>query len=156
MTALQAGQVLAQVDTREQAPLDLAPLRMEQATLRTGDYTLAAAPEACVIERKTASDLLSCIGNGRERFEAELCRIRAFPVRVVLVECSWYELLHDERSKISATSISGTIASWVGKYAPFQFCGTRAMAQDFARRFLFNEARRLWSLSEAFRREVAQ
>lgn len=154
MTTLQAPQVVVQVDTREQAPLDLSPLRMEEATLRTGDYALAAAPDACVIERKTASDLLGCIGNGRSRFEAELSRIRAFPARVVLVEAAWCDLLNDPRSKISPESITGTIAAWQARFCPFMFAGTRSAAEDFARRFLFNEARRIWSISEAFRQEL--
>jgi ERCC4-type nuclease len=35
--------------------------QFERATLETGDLALAAMPEAAVIERKTASDLVVCM-----------------------------------------------------------------------------------------------
>jgi hypothetical protein len=35
-----AENLVALIDTREQTPLDLAPLRTERATLATGDYSL--------------------------------------------------------------------------------------------------------------------
>ena len=154
MSALKPEQVVVHQDTREQDPLDFAPLRMEPATLRTGDYGLAAAPDACIIERKTASDLLGCIGRERDRFEAELARIRAFPAKVVLIEASWQDMFGDPRSKLTAASITGTIAAWTARYAPFHFAGTRSAAEDFARRFLFNEARRLWAVSNTFTQEL--
>ena len=152
---LKPESVTAWVDSREQQPFDLSPLAMETATLPTGDYCLAAAPEVAIIERKTASDLLGCIGRDRERFEAELGRIRAFPARIVICECSWDDLLHDPRSKLTSTSITGSIAAWSARYCGFQFCGTRTAAEDFAKRFLLCQARRLWERAEAFRREVA-
>ena len=36
--------------------------------LETGDVVLPALPEGAVIERKTPSDMASCIGASRERF----------------------------------------------------------------------------------------
>ena len=42
--------------------------------METGDLVLAALPDGAVVERKTASDLVSCIGSGHERFERELKR----------------------------------------------------------------------------------
>jgi ERCC4-type nuclease len=44
--------------------------------LETGDVVLSALPEGAVIERKTPSDMASCIGARRERFEKELRRGR--------------------------------------------------------------------------------
>ena len=44
--------------------------------LETGDFVLSALPEGAVIERKTPSDMASCIGANRERFERELKRGR--------------------------------------------------------------------------------
>ena len=49
---------------------------IERGTLETGDVVLSALPEGAVIERKTASDMASCIGANRERFERELKRGR--------------------------------------------------------------------------------
>ena len=68
---LKPNQVVVICDSREQRPFDLTPLKMKTGTLATGDYALDAAPDYVVIERKSASDLLGCIGHGRERFERE-------------------------------------------------------------------------------------
>ena len=154
MSALKPEQVLILTDSREQSAFDLTPLRQETATLATGDYTLAAAPDYCVIERKTGSDLLGCIGAGRERFERELARLRGFSRKVVLVESKYVDLLNDTRSKINPAAIAGSIASWTGKYAPFMFCGNRVDAEDFCRRFLMTAARELWSQAESFRKAI--
>ena len=43
-------------------------------TVLSGDVVLSALPEGAVIERKTPSDMGSCIGASRERFEKELRR----------------------------------------------------------------------------------
>ena len=69
------------VDTREPNPHPWAKYlpngwEFERATLETGDVVLSALPESAVIERKTASDMASCIGANRERFERELKRGR--------------------------------------------------------------------------------
>jgi DNA excision repair protein ERCC-4 len=69
------------VDTREPWPhpwLEYLPegWELERGTLETGDIALAALPEGAVVERKTPTDLTSCIGSGRERFERELRRGR--------------------------------------------------------------------------------
>ncbi len=73
--------VTAIVDTREQLPLDLSPLRVQTGTLDTGDYALAAAPDLIRLERKSLDDLLGCVGRERERFDREVMRLLAFPVR---------------------------------------------------------------------------
>jgi len=147
---LDPSRLVIMVDTREQAPLDLSPMPMERATLPTGDYSLAAAPELAVIERKSVSDLLSCIGRERQRFEAELMRLRAYPARVVLIEGSWPDLFNDPRCKISSEAITGTIAAWQARYCGFFFAGNRDLATSFAKRFFMTIARRLAEQARAF------
>lgn len=73
--------VVAITDSREQCPLDLSPLRSERGTLDTGDYCLASCPDVVRIERKSLSDLVGCVGSDRERFEREVSRLLAFPIR---------------------------------------------------------------------------
>ena len=68
---LHPEQVVAIVDTREQRPLNLAPLRTEAGTLVTGDYSVKGLVEVVAIERKSLPDLLACIGQERERFDRE-------------------------------------------------------------------------------------
>ena len=113
---------------------------------------MAAAPDYCAIERKSISDFLGCIGQERARFEAELARFRAFPERLVLIEGSWGSVLNDPKTKLKPQSIAGTVAAWTARYCPFMFADNREMAEDFARRFLFNAARGLWERAEAFRK----
>ena len=154
MTVHRPEQVVILSDTREQNPFNLEPLRQEPATLASGDYQLKADPGFCVIERKTGPDLLNCVGGGRKRFEAELRRLRAFPRRVVLVECRYVDLLNNSRSKIDPAAIAGTIAAWTGRYAAFMFCENRIDAEDFGRRFLMTAAREIWSQGESFRKAI--
>ena len=78
---LSPDQVTAIQESREQLPLDLHPLRVEVAGLDTGDYSLKGLEHLVAVERKGLSDLLACIGTGRHRFERELQRLLAYPVR---------------------------------------------------------------------------
>lgn len=86
--ALKPENVVALIDTREQLPLDLSPLRVQVGTLDTGDYVLLGC-DHIRIERKSLDDLLGCIGRDRERFDREVIRLLAYPVRVLLVEATW-------------------------------------------------------------------
>ena len=76
---LKPDQVVAIIDTREQAPLDLSPLRSEAGTLATGDYSVKGLVNVVAIERKSLTDLLGCIGQDRERFDREVIRLLAIP-----------------------------------------------------------------------------
>ena len=49
--------IVAIIDTREQAPLDLSPLRTEKGTLTTGDYSIKGLESEIAIERKSLPDL---------------------------------------------------------------------------------------------------
>ena len=44
------------------------------------------------IERKSEGDFLSCVAAERPRFERELERLKAFPIRCVIVETCWAKL----------------------------------------------------------------
>ncbi len=93
--------ITAIVDSREQTPLDLSPLKTEVGTLQTGDYALKACPDAIRIERKSLPDLIGCVGRDRERFEREVERLLAFPVRILLIESTWAAIeLKQWRGKI--------------------------------------------------------
>ena len=61
--------ITAVVDTREQRPLDLTPLKSVPGTLATGDYSVRGLEHVVAIERKSLDDLLGCIGRDRARFE---------------------------------------------------------------------------------------
>lgn len=75
---LKPEQVVAVVDTREQLPLDLAPLQTVAGTLSTGDYSVRGLEHAIAIERKSLGDLLGCVGQHRERL-IERCFYQCTP-----------------------------------------------------------------------------
>ena len=142
---LKAEQVVVNVDTREQLPVDVSPMKAQRATLRTGDYGLAALPDYCAIERKSESDFLSCVGIERERFEHEVMRLLAFPVRALVVESTWARVeAGDWRSKILPSAALGSLVGWAAMGLPVFMVGTHERAGVFIARILFTAARRRW------------
>jgi DNA excision repair protein ERCC-4 len=133
------------IDSREPWPHPWAPhfsadVRLERDTLETGDVALSAIPDGAVVERKTVSDLLCCIGNGRERFERELKRSRYCGRLLVIVEGALVEVLRETRS-IHPNAIIGTLAAWQRRYAPFCFAGSVQTAAQMAESFLRGQVR---------------
>ncbi len=111
------------------------PWRIGSATLSTGDFALEGAEDSAVIERKAVTDLLACIGSGRERFERELQRGRYCGRFIVVVEGSYDDLLSAARG-LHANAIIGSLAAWQRRYCPFFFAGNIQTAVAFALRFL--------------------
>ncbi|MDA7514311.1 ERCC4 domain-containing protein [bacterium] len=131
------------VDTREQTPWNLEPLQVGRGTLPTGDYSLLDFPEAISIERKELSDFIGVIGHGRERFERELMRLKAYEASMVIVEASWQDLeAGDWRSKIKPNVVLQSIASWVSQGHNIILAGDREMGERIARSALFFAYRR--------------
>ena len=138
---LEAVSVL--VDPREQQPWDLSPMKVEEATLQTGDY--CSACRRFVLERKNSIDeLVSCMTQSRDRFERELERMQAFEAAVVLVEGTYQELVNgDYRSKMNKNSAAATFVSWQQKFwVPIHFVGNRSNAEEYAKRFFHLQHRR--------------
>jgi ERCC4-type nuclease len=99
---LEPEQVTAVIDTRKQIALDLSPLLTMRGTLETGDYSVRGLESVVAVERKSLPDLLSCVGTARERFEREVARLLAYPVRALVVEATWPDLEQGEwRSKVT-------------------------------------------------------
>lgn len=142
---LDPAAVTAICDTREQLPLDLSPLKTISGTLRTGDYSVLGLETQVCIERKSLSDLLGCMGGGRDRFEHELQRMLAYPTRAVVVESTWLELEDGNwPSKISTASAIGSVLGWIAGGVPFLFVGDHDRAGVYVSRMLFIAARRRW------------
>jgi ERCC4-type nuclease len=76
------------VDTREQRPFDLRPLRTVSGTLAVGDYAPLGLENHAVVERKSLDDLVACCGVERARFERELTRMLGYPTRALVVEAT--------------------------------------------------------------------
>lgn len=123
-----------------------ADVKIERGTLETGDFALAALPDAAVIERKALGDLLACLGRERERFERELSRSRYVGRLVVVCEGSMADLLilaHQRGGGMSEASIIGTLAAFQRRYCPFFFAGSVRVAAEFTERFLRGQIREI-------------
>ena len=151
---LDPSNVIAIVDTREQLPLSLDPLRTEAGTLATGDYSLKGLEHHVCIERKSLDDLLGCVGRDRERFERELQRMLAYPVRCLLVEATWAEIeLGQWRSKVTSSQAMGSLIGWAAMGIQVCMIGDHERAGQFASRLLYTVARRRYAELRQFSQE---
>lgn len=142
---LPAENVVAVIDTREQLPLDLAPLRMERGTLPTGDYSIRGLEHVVAVERKSLADLLGCVGQERERFDREVQRLLAYPCRALVVESTWQEIERgDWRSKIAPAAALGSLLGWIAAGLPVVMASDHERAGRYVGRILFTAARRRW------------
>jgi DNA excision repair protein ERCC-4 len=148
---LRPDQVTIIRDNREQAPINLSPLRVVQGTLPTGDFAVAGLEHHIVVERKNLADLVMCVGRERDRFEREVQRLLAYPVRCLVIEACWIDIeLHKYRSQISPKAVEGSIISWMSQGLPVHWAGDNLGAGKFISRFLFSAARRRYSESHGF------
>jgi ERCC4-type nuclease len=147
---LKPEQVTVIVDTREQIPLDLAPLAMVTGTLTSGDYSVVGLEGIVAVERKSLSDLLGCIGTERERFDREVQRLLAYPVRALVVESTWAAIEAGEwRSKITPPAAVGSLMGWIAMGLPVVMAGDHQRAGRFVAKILYTAARRRWREARA-------
>ena len=133
----------AVVDTREQTPLDVDPLKTVRGTLTTGDYTVLGLESVIAIERKSESDLLGCVGRDRERFDREIKRLLAYPVRALVVESSWQAIeLGQWRSKLTPKQVESSLIGWAAHGLPLVMAGNHARAGRLVARMLWIAAKR--------------
>jgi len=143
-------QVTAITDTREQTPLDLSPLRTVAGTLTTGDYSVVGLESVVAVERKSLGDMLACFGGERERFEKEVQRLLAYPVRALVIESTWAEFdAGGWRSKIKPASAIGSLLGWSAMGLPVVMAGTHQQAGRYVSRLLYIAARRRWREARA-------
>ena len=152
MPDLKPSQVTILIDSREQHPFNFTPMKMEETTLQSGDYTIRGLEDYVRVERKELSDLVSCFTTGRDRFKRELERLKAFPKRLVVVEAPYEDLVNGNyRSNLHPNSATGAIESWMGRYQiTFMFCGNRRAAQEFVNGYLFKIAKSYHAQTQRF------
>lgn len=140
--------ILVTVDSREQTPLDLTPLSAARGTLDTGDYALASCPDACRVERKSLADLVGCVGSDRDRFDREVSRLLAYPVRVLVVESTWETIESHEpavpqwRGKVTKEAVIGSLLGWQAAGLSIHMAGDHARAGRHVSRLLYTVAKR--------------
>ena len=154
---LKPEQVVAVVDTREQLPLDLAPLQTTLGTLATGDYSVVGLEHVVSVERKSLPDFLGCVGTERERFDREVMRLLAFDVKALVIEATWQDLEAGEwRSKITPQAAIGSALGWIAMGLPILMAGDHERAGRYVSRLLFTAARRRWRESRQLIQGVTQ
>ena len=123
-------------------------MRVETATLATGDYLLKGlehpAASGIVIERKgSLSDLLSVVGRDRDRFDREVERMLAFRAAFLVIEADWWQVESGEyRSQVKPTTVIGSLLGWQERGLQVCFLGDRQRSQTYVSRLLFHCARR--------------
>lgn len=158
------------VDSREQAPLAFAnhradvkdgalPLvvRTVRACLGAGDYSLLGYETRIAIERKSASDLFSTLGQSRRRFQCELDRLAGpcatYEYAAVVAECDWSAVITcpPKFSKLNPKSVFRSVIAWQLRYPRLHwwFCPGRAFAEVVTLRLL----ERFWKVKQATRKE---
>lgn len=125
-------------------PTEWKPLGRHPDSL--GDYSLSGGVGRCHIERKSMEDAQSTIlgWNGRrERFERELENLSAIECGVVIVECSFTDLIskapqYGKRTTgQNAKALSRSIVAFMQDYSvPWLFCDGRRVAEIHAFRWL--------------------
>lgn len=148
--SLQPEAVVAIVDSREQTPLDLSPLRTVPGSLCTGDYSLLGLEHVVRIERKSLQDLVACVGRNRDRFDREVQRLLGFPVRLLVIETTWDQIeAHCEafqqwRGAITSSQVIGSLLGWQAAGLSVHLVGDHARAGRHVARILHTVARRRW------------
>ena len=148
--------VTAIIDTREQTPLSLAPLRTIVDTLDCGDYSAVGMTHIVRIERK-ADDLISCCGSDRERFTAQMERLRAFPVRALVIEWTWAEIeMGGWRGKVTPASVRGTLLGIIEMGIPDITAGGHGRAGELVSRLIYLTAKRHYRTCRELLKAVAE
>ena len=110
------------VDDREKKPFNFPGVETEEARLETGDYTVKGWEDYFAVERKSLNDLATSVGNGRDRFEAEIRRAQNMNEFAVVVEGSRADIAsHQYYSKIHPNAVLGTTEKWPWKWNTLEF-----------------------------------
>lgn len=124
------------IDRREQKPFafegEAYPnTTTSPGTLAVGDYSVRGLENAVAIERKSLSDLIGCLGVGRDRFKREIMRGRGLEFFAVVVEGRWRDLVKGKyKSKLTPQSAVQSVASFMARTrTPFFFSETRLGAE---------------------------
>lgn len=151
------------VDTREQRPWDFGsdlicrlmggPLISVRGTLPTGDYSVQGLEGFCAIERKSLPDFVACCTRERDRFKAEMARLKSFSVCAVIVEASAMDVQQAcYRSQVRPQSVLATALAIQSDYRiPVYWAGTRESAEWSAAWML----RRAWQMHLALAADAA-
>jgi len=134
------------VDTREQEPYSIPPLRflVERRALPAGDYSLAGLEHVFAVERKTAEDFVHTVVRERDRFGNELRKLQVCVRSCVVVEANTEDVLAGVyQSDAHPHALFGAAISIITDYVvPVYFCSKRQTACRFVQEHLLRYARK--------------
>ena len=132
------------IDTREQCPWHFGDLaEVSRGTLPTGDYALAG-DSGFAIERKSLSDYVQTITSGWQRFRRELDRMKVYPVRVVIVEGEWMDILTGKYpGNVPPPAIIARTSELIMDGVSILFCSNSMAAAGLCWRLLVERKKRL-------------
>jgi hypothetical protein len=125
-----------------------------------GDYSLDSGIGRCHVERKSMEDAHGTIlgwDGRRDRFEVELENLARMEAGLVVVECSFADLLRHAPARknpaaVNAKIIQRSILAWMRRYhVPWCFSDSRRMAEINTFRFLEG-----WHRDESDRLKAAE
>lgn len=132
------------IDTREKTPWHFGDLAdVLRGTLSAGDYALEGDSHFA-IERKSLDDYVQTITSGWKRFELELERMQYFPVKVVIVEADWIDLIRGNYvSSVPAPAVIARTAELIMDGVSILFCSDPIAAAGLCWRVLLERKKRL-------------
>lgn len=132
------------IDSREQLPLDLSPMKSVTKKLDCADYSVLSLEHKIAIERKSLNDLVGCVGRERVRFETMLQALVHYEHRAVIIAADWAHIdLKFYRGVLHPSQIYGTLLGWaMGFNVSLLFAGDEARAGRLAAKCLWVSANR--------------
>lgn len=123
------------IDSREQDPLPIQfPSRREGLT--TGDYSYVGGNFA--IERKSIADLIKCLTTDRNRFKAQLQRLRAHDFARLLIVGDEDDLIRGNyRSRLRPLAALHSLYAIEARYIPVVWASTPDKAARLVERWAF-------------------
>lgn len=138
------------IDSNEQTPWDMSPMKAKRKKLDTTDYSILGLERFIGIERKSYDDFLGCVGQSRERFENCVARMACLRHAAIVIEGRYSDVIagHFGLSKLTVAQVKGAVHSWAKK-VPVYFLESPAVASDFARDWLAARAKEIWIAARA-------
>ena len=107
------------------------------------------------IERKSLGDLLACVGRERARFDREVIRLVAYPVRALVVEATWPQIEAGKwTSRVTSQAALGSLLGWIASGLPVVMAEDHDRAGRYVARLLYTAARRRWREARALVRST--
>jgi ERCC4-type nuclease len=144
-TQLQTPRTTLLVDTREQSPFNFSRFKgwfagVEQKALQLGDYSIAGLEDACVVERKSLSDLVHSCTVKRTAFINRLQLMARYPHRLLVVTSTVSQI----KSPYAHASVDPNrttqflVAMLAGLQVPFVCSETHELGEELVGSYLYH------------------